>query len=377
VLAVHLLETGLREHVEPILQWLLAHDDCLILIVVRSGQREEFIRSSTLPLAEHPRLKVVVEERFLAKLIHPGVLLTLHPETRSRVADAWGDGRVFRVAMQHGLPDKEVFFVPDGRGDTLGCYDGLFLYGPASRNGSLRLYAQRYPDNYRRLQLFDVGYPKTDSLKSSEAVRNEVLRGLGLAPERPTICYAPTYQRTASLEWQGSEIIRGLASLDVNLIVKLHHVSLKRPGPDLEKWVMAETGGKDWRAILRTIERNHPNVRLAPSHDANPYLIAADVLVTDVSGVAFEFLLLDRPIVFFDVPELFDQFGRTGLHFTGRSCGQIVSSVEQMCEGVRLALANPQIGRDRRQELRDRLVYNPGTATEVAGRTLQALMRRR
>ena len=38
--------------------------------------------------------------------------------------------------------------------------------------------------------------------------------------------------------------------------------------------------------------------------NASPYLFAADALVTDHSSVGFEFMLLDRPIVVIDCPQL-------------------------------------------------------------------------
>ena len=39
--------------------------------------------------------------------------------------------------------------------------------------------------------------------------------------------------------------------------------------------------------------------RLVRGFDSNPYLAAADLLISDASSVANEFLVLDRPLVFF------------------------------------------------------------------------------
>lgn len=379
LLVLHLQETGLREQVEPVVAWLLEHDDCRVAIVVREVQREAYLRQSTLPLASHPRLFLVSEEFYAAGLYRPKVILSLHPESPSVIAAYYpaGAGAPFRVVMQHGLPDKETFLVEDGRGDTLSCYDGIFLYGPSSREGTLRLYAERYPVEFARLRIFDIGYPKTDALFQHGFDRAGFLACQGLDPGLPTVCYAPTYQRTASLQQQGVEVIEALASTGVNVLVKLHHVSLKGTGDGVEPWVLEETGGKDWRAILDGLERKHPNVRLARVHDANPCLLASDLLVTDVSGVAFEFLLLDRPIVFIDVPLLFEQFGVTGIHHWGRSCGDIVADASGLLRAVRENLDDRARGAESRKELLKRLIYNPGRGSESAGMVLRQLMEER
>src|SRR4029079_6140623 len=36
---------------------------------------------------------------------------------------------------------------------------------------------------------------------------------------------------------------------------------------------------------------------IAPGHNISPYLVAADLMITDHSSAGFEFLLRDRPIV--------------------------------------------------------------------------------
>jgi hypothetical protein len=377
LLVLHLLETGLREHVEPVVAWLLENDRSRIAVVVRWVQRAEYLRVSALPFGRESRLSLITEEQFHPSLLPASVVLGLHPEIRSAVAEAYGPGGPFRIVMQHGLPDKESFYVPDGRGDTLSCYDGVFLFGPASREGSLKLYAQANPQQFGRLRLFNVGYPKTDALLAGGFQRESFLRSQGLAPERPTICYAPTYQRTASLEQQGIDIIRTLASLGVNVLVKLHHVSLKTPGPGFEPWVQAETSGKNWRAIVSGLSRELPNIRLADVHSANPCFAASDVLVTDVSGAAFEFLLLDRPIVFVDVPEFFAAHGRVGIQNWGRYCGEIVSTLGSLKEVAAACMADPTTKRGERAKLARNLIYNPGRGTDEAGRTLRDLLRRR
>jgi CDP-glycerol glycerophosphotransferase (TagB/SpsB family) len=55
-------------------------------------------------------------------------------------------------------------------------------------------------------------------------------------------------------------------------------------------------------------------VVLDPDDDLNAYLPLCSVLVTDYSSVAFDFLLLERPVLYF-VPDLDDYRRRRGLYF--------------------------------------------------------------
>ena len=55
------------------------------------------------------------------------------------------------------------------------------------------------------------------------------------------------------------------------------------------------SGGVDWAAKLQPLLAPGRGV-LAPGHDISPYLVAADLMITDHSSAAFEFLLRDKPL---------------------------------------------------------------------------------
>ena len=88
-----------------------------------------------------------------------------------------------------------------------------------------------------------------------------------------------------------------LHRLPVNLIVKLHDRSR-----DLRE---RYSGGVDWVARLNPLLVRGRSV-IAPGHDISPYLVAADLMVTDHSSAGFEFLLRDKPIVRIHRPALIE-----------------------------------------------------------------------
>ena len=92
-----------------------------------------------------------------------------------------------------------------------------------------------------------VGFPKLDALVNGHVDGAAVRGALGLDPGRRTALYAPTWSSASSLNMAGETIITSLADAGFNVIVKPHDLSF-----DLgEKY----SGGIDWRARLRAIER--------------------------------------------------------------------------------------------------------------------------
>ena len=110
--------------------------------------------------------------------------------------------------------------------------------------------------------------------------------------------YAPTWSPASSLDVAGEDIITTLADAGWNVIVKLHSLSLDAQTPKF-------SGGVDWRARMAAIERPGRIVHVEEP-DASPLLAASDLMVTDHSTIGFEFFLLDRPLIVFDVPKLIE-----------------------------------------------------------------------
>ena len=77
-------------------------------------------------------------------------------------------------------------------------------------------------------------------------------------------------------------------------------------------------------------------MRLVREPDVVRTMSIADLLISDASSVANEFALLDRPIVFLDVPELIELTLRKGarldLETWGRKGGVVVPDVPAALE---------------------------------------------
>jgi len=202
-----------------------------------------------------------------------------------------------------------------------------------------------------------VGYPKADDLVNGRWSPSLIRQSLGLSPSRPTAIYAPTFSVASSLHHAGLEIVRTLLDQGLNVIVKLHDRSMV---PDAHY-----TGGIDWPRQL-SVFHTRPGFALAQGADVEPFLAAADILVTDHSTVGFEFALLDRPIVVYDAPDLLhaaridvDKWASL------RAMSHLAHTPSELAAAVAEALANPGSMAAERRRARD-LFASPGSATHRA-----------
>ena len=211
-----------------------------------------------------------------------------------------------------------------------------------------------------------VGMPKSDCLVDGTLTRDGVLEANGMDPSRRTVLYAPTWTRYSSLVPMGEEIVRRLVDAGYGVLVKLHDNSLD-PG-------FENSGGVDWIARLEPLLAQGQG-RLIRSGDASPWLVAADVLVTDHSSIGFEYLLLDRPLVRIHMPELIERVNiPTDYVELMAGASMNVTDAAGVSAAVERALSSPKDLSTERRALAAELFHAPGKATDLAIRELYAAM---
>lgn len=255
-----------------------------------------------------------------------------------------------RIQIFHGMSFRNRAIRPETDGA-----DHYFLLGPYMQRGFEAAGILASEDD----RGVEIGFPKTDRLLDGSLDRADLLTRHGLTGDRPVILYAPTGERMNSLETMGEDLIAKLDAVDrYDVLVKPHdhpHTTV------------------DWWSRLGPLESEH--VRLVREPDVILTLSIADLLLTDASSVANEYALLDRPIVFLDVPELIELTRKKGaridLETWGRKGGVVVPDVPSALEAVEAGLAAPQERSEVRRALVEDLFFNPGRATTTAMQWLE------
>jgi len=266
----------------------------------------------------------------------------------------WLYRRTRRIHLFHGVAGKYGLDAPVEIAPTVRTYSRLLFPNEDRLNRYVE--AGLVPPGSPVGQL--TGYPKLDALVDGSLDGGAILAGLGLDPGRPTVLYAPTWSPHSSLKRVGHSLPPALEAAGCNVIIKLHDRSL-----DLAE---RASGGVDWAAVFAPY-RDHPRIRLATGADATPYLAAADALVTDHSSVGFEFMVLDRPIVVIDCPDLLAHARVPKSKVADlRRAAEVTSDVRDTVEAVVAQLADPSRHHAERVETALRFFYRPGTATARA-----------
>jgi CDP-glycerol glycerophosphotransferase (TagB/SpsB family) len=126
-------------------------------------------------------------------------------------------------------------------------------------------------------RVWPLGFPRFASL--ARAARSSQAAG-----RKRRVLYMPTFRDRAGFSHFGygfdlAEVERRLAALDAELLIALHPFD-RSPVPDELK------------------ARSDGRARLFSPPDVNELLPGIDALVTDFSSVAFDYLILDRPMIF-------------------------------------------------------------------------------
>jgi CDP-glycerol glycerophosphotransferase (TagB/SpsB family) len=122
----------------------------------------------------------------------------------------------------------------------------------------------------------ETGWPKVDHIINFP-VKN-LKEQFSIPKEKIVILFAPTHSRKMQSAEYLLPMIPKIIKEDEIWLFKFHELMNKE---------------------LKESVANTANITLIDDYDITPYLHLADVLITDTSSVAYEFMLLDKPVITF------------------------------------------------------------------------------
>jgi hypothetical protein len=234
--------------------------------------------------------------------------------------------------------------------------------------------------NLEKLGLKDtvvnIGYPKSDKLyQGTLPGRNDIFSRLHLDHRKKTLLYAPAWGSGLSLREFGTSLVETiLQNKDYNLIIKLHPVSFCSPQ---DKDYIMFTGGINWEQEFFPF-MNYPNCAFAKKPEIDELLIVSDIMITDFSSVALEFLALDKPVIYLDCPKFEEWYYRepyadisyselleNPLHNAGRHVGLVNYDYKSINDDINFIINNPDYKLKERQEYSESILSNKGCASKA------------
>jgi len=157
--------------------------------------------------------------------------------------------------------------------------DSDFFVSP-NRFTTERLFKAYYCDTLYKGKVLELGYPRNDLL--IHANKSEVRKSLNIPDGKKLVLYAPTWRGTVTRPVKDLDIfikhyqrIKSSLGDEYVVLIKFHHMSEKHLTPDQMKYV-----------VPFDIE-------------TNMLLSATDILITDYSGIFFDYLITGNPLILF------------------------------------------------------------------------------
>lgn len=271
-----------------------------------------------------------------------GPLLRAYQQAGLKFFDVW-----------HGIPFKG-FDAEDFRLQHR--FDETWVASELNRD----LYINRF--GFDAGKVFATGYARTDRLVKPQESRAGTRAKLGLPENGRLVLFAPTWRQDSAgrslypFGCSEDEFLEGLSTLaaahDAGVVLRSHMNSAQI------------TGG------------SHENLYALPGTDypdAESILLACDILICDWSSIAFDWLLLNRPTLFLDVPPPFAKGFSLGPEYR---FGPVVKNLPQLLAKLESLLQSPSQWQDmagsKPGEIR-RTVYGECADGRAAGRCMERM----
>ena len=234
--------------IQPLVKYLKTTDNEFRLFVT-----EKVYRS----LPEDWKGKNVLTDLAAAKKYSPDFVLTPNNSVDFRIPG-------IKVQLFHGLGvEKSSHYV------IRHFFDVYCTSGPFVTKQFLQL-----KQKHRYFDVIETGWPKVDHILNYDSTNFKAK--MQIPENKNIILFAPTHSKKMQSAESLLPTIPGIIKEDELWLMKFHEL------------MDVEIAGEF---------RDSANFRIIDDFDITPYLHIADVLITDTSSVAYEFLLLDKPLI--------------------------------------------------------------------------------
>ena len=134
-----------------------------------------------------------------------------------------------------------------------------------------------------------TGFIKSDTFfgPESDNIRKQFRQRHSIPDGARVILFAPTFNEELSAIPCVGERIGEFGDEHTIILIKLHTMT-----------------DVNWVKRYRELAARNPSVRYIDDIDAAPALLASDVMISDVSSVVLEYMLLDKPVIVFNNPRM-------------------------------------------------------------------------
>lgn len=253
---------------------------------------------------------------------------------------------------------KKFGFSREGNSEHIRIHPGYRKYAKAITSSDFirKNYAEAFDISIDKVRA--TGVPRTDVFFDPEYVertKEQIYEEFPVLKEKKVIMFAPTYRGRRAYD----------AAYDFEMIDP--SVLFKNLSDDyvfVFKWHPATYNNlkREEREMYHVEEFGDFFLDLSKARDINDLLLVTDVLITDYSSVIFDYLLVDKPLVYYAY-DLEDYQGGRGLYydFEDYCYGRVARTIEELVSAIRAE----DMCEEKREEFRRKFMEAcDGHATE-------------
>ena len=222
------------------------------------------------------------------------------------------------INVGHGMICKGAFYTkhPGVRRENLS--ELILVPGPWHK--------ERLEENVV-IPIVTTGFIKGDQLFGPQAMgRKRFCRQNSIDPEKKIVLFAPTYNPELSSIPCVQERIAEIADENTVLLIKLHNLT-----------------DESWKDMYAGLAERYKNIHYLSDADYSGMMHAADLILSDVSSIFIEFILMDKPAVLVQNPRIeeFASYRPDDIEYLTRDCATVVDSADELLKAVPRELENP------------------------------------
>ena len=349
-LVFHSESSGFYKYYQPLIEWLLNNSNVVIHYVTNDPKDQVFKLSEKFPKLKPyyigPRMIIPLMMKMDADI----VVMTTPDLERFHIKRSYVRKDVEYIYLHHSLTSLTMC-TREGAYDH---YDTIFSAGP-HQSEEIRAMEKEYKTSEKALVPF--GYALLDKLI-------EQFNSRTIENDKKQILIAPSYQDGNILDLILDTVLEKLQVPGWRIIV--------RPHPQYVRRFPA-----NWNSILARYESaNNPDLIFETDFSSNETIYNSDVLITDWSGIAYEFsFTTGKPSLFFNTPMKvinpnYSKFGiPTDISFRDEvGLSLAPADADRVDKVVREMLENDDKYKEKIFALREKCLFNIGKTGAVGGR---------
>lgn len=351
--------TGFYKYYKGMIEYLLEHTN-LNIHYVTSDPEDAIFELAKEKTAIKPYY--IGEKKLITmfmKMEADTVIMTMPDLENYHIKRSYVSNNVEYIYVPHGMDSLNLTM----RTGSMDHYDTVLCVGPHQKEEIEKTEAAY---QLQKKNLVDWGYSLLDEM--IESYENEPKS----TSEKKTILIAPSWQDDNIVDSCLDDILDNLKTADCNVIVRPHPQHVRHRKEKMEQ--------------LKARFADNDNIEIQTDFSSNSSVFQADLLITDWSGIAYEYAYATKkPVLFINTPMKvmnpeYKEIDTVPLNIMIREelgCAVELDQIQTVKEKALDLMNRSEEYKEKITAFTDKYVYNHGKAGEVAAKYIYEAVRKK